>query len=431
MDTSQLLFLIFMVITTSECSGTAEPKYQKMDKKSYTLLEGEAFYLEPYDVASGLSDEDIKWYKNETEKIPTDKNKNVHYHGEALFFLNLLPENSGNYTAWETDPSSGKCYKYDVEVNVVNSSHMMNYGEIKNSDMNKMIPCPDPVKKTCQRLKGKFRWNKDNKALQGHHQDALWIDNASKDDEGIYTCICTWTYNGKEYNSSASKELKVEDKVAYRDLEIISPKNKEQLADEGVGIKLKCSVYCGTTKISDCNASWMVDGIPFCPINGYNQTTKTVTENTSRKTSSTAILTIEKVSAKDFKTEFKCIGKGLFGKVSATLTLKRRDGKVYDAYVVYHMQSMDKATDDALCQFITKVLPSVLEEKCGYRLFINGRDDIPGEDRLELVEERMTQSRRLMVILTPGSGSELQSRDQCPASPHNSMIGGYDWQVGV
>ncbi|XP_028446556.1 interleukin-1 receptor-like 1 [Perca flavescens] len=496
MDTSQLLFLIFMVITTSECSGenttkcppncgppcpseegTAEPKYQKMDKKSYTLLEGEAFYLEPYDVASGLSDEDIKWYKNETEKIPTDKNKNVHYHGEALFFLNLLPENSGNYTAWETDPSSGKCYKYDVEVNVVNSSHMMNYGEIKNSDMNKMIPCPDPVKKTCQRLKGKFRWNKDNKALQGHHQDALWIDNASKDDEGIYTCICTWTYNGKEYNSSASKELKVEDKVAYRDLEIISPKNKEQLADEGVGIKLKCSVYCGTTKISDCNASWMVDGIPFCPINGYNQTTKTVTENTSRKTSSTAILTIEKVSAKDFKTEFKCIGKGLFGKVSATLTLKRResiiplvigavcvllfvvlaavlvkcfaidltlffrsyfplssynkDGKVYDAYVVYHMQSMDKATDDALCQFITKVLPSVLEEKCGYRLFINGRDDIPGEDRLELVEERMTQSRRLMVILTPGSGSELQSRDQCPASPHNSMIGGYDWQVGL
>ncbi|KAF1382876.1 hypothetical protein PFLUV_G00148370 [Perca fluviatilis] len=231
MDTSRLLFLIFMVITTSECSGTTEPKCQKMDKRSYTLLEGEAFYLEPYDVASGLSDEDIEWYKNET-KIPTDKNENVHYHGEALFFLNLLPENSGNYTAWETDPSSGKCYKYDVEVNVVKSSYMKNllYGEIKNSDTNKMIPCPDPVKKTCQRLKGKFRWNKDKKPLQSRHEDDLWIDNASKDDEGIYTCICTWTYNGKEYNSSASRELKVEGNTSHGSAKSTAASRKGKLS---------------------------------------------------------------------------------------------------------------------------------------------------------------------------------------------------------
>lgn len=199
--------------------------------------------------------------------------------------------------------------------------------------------------------------------------------------------------------------------------------------------------------------------------------------NPSKNTVSTAVLTIEKVSARDFQTEFKCIGKGIYRTVSKTVTLKRResiiplviggvcvlvfclfagvlvkcfaidlalffrrclclrnhnkDGRVYDAYVVYQMQSLDKVTEDTLCQFITKILPSVLEEKCGYRLFIHGRDDIPGEDRLELVEDRMRQSRRLMVILTPGSGSESEIADHRPASPRNTAIGGFDWQVGL
>lgn len=52
---------------------------------------------------------------------------------------------------------------------------------------------------------------------------------------------------------------------------------------------------------------------------------------------------------------------------------------MYDAYVVYQTQKMDKGTEDKLSRFVTQVLPAVLEDKCGYRLFIHGRDDIPGE----------------------------------------------------
>lgn len=139
------------------------------------------------------------------------------------------------------------------------------------------------------------------------------------------------------------------------------------------------------------------------------------------------------------------------------------DLKAYDAYVAYQMQHLDKVSEDTLSCFITKVLPSVLEDKCGYRLFIHGRDDIPGEgqavflfnlqacsclrlkvlfslnsfimlvkfpiDRLELVEECMQQSKRLIVILTPGSGpADITGQPGSPALPQNSAAD-FDWQV--
>lgn len=58
---------------------------------------------------------------------------------------------------------------------------------------------------------------------------------------------------------------------------------------------------------------------------------------------------------------------------------------MYDAYVIYQMDCLDKATDNTLSQFTTKILPSVLEGKCGYRLFIHGRDDIPGQGQHPIV----------------------------------------------
>lgn len=58
------------------------------------------------------------------------------------------------------------------------------------------------------------------------------------------------------------------------------------------------------------------------------------------------------------------------------------DTRTYDAYVIYQMRCLDKATEEKLSLFITKILPSVLESKCGYRLFIHERDDIPGEGQL-------------------------------------------------
>ncbi|XP_062287827.1 interleukin-1 receptor-like 1 [Scomber scombrus] len=424
-----------------------------------------------------LPDEHFLWYKNSSkiEYISSDEKERIHHHGGALVFLNVSTEDSGFYTGQYN--RSGQCDNYRVEVNVFDASYKSNedilWGKIENSDVNKKVPCPDSVTSICDKFNGKFTWYKDFNILKGHHEDNIWIYDASKDDEGIYTCICTWEHNHILYNSSASRRLILLESSSPGEPEILP--NREQFADKGAETKLTCSVFCGTNAPKDCKASWHVNGKPFVNTKGYNQTIKTITENPSKKTISTAILTIERVSAGDFSKEYKCVGQSLYGKKSAPFTLKRRativplvigglcalllsvflamlvkyfaidlallfrpyfplsrqkDAKLFDAYVVYQTPSGDKAAEDTFCQFMTKILPSVLEEKCGYRLFIHGRDDIPGEDRLELVEDRMKLSRRLMVILTPGSKSGTEVPDICPTSPLNS-VGGFDWQVGL
>lgn len=59
---------------------------------------------------------------------------------------------------------SGRCLNHLVKFEVVNTSYrgskMLNYREIKNSDVNKKVPCPDPVNYTCNILKGNITWYK-------------------------------------------------------------------------------------------------------------------------------------------------------------------------------------------------------------------------------------------------------------------------------
>ncbi|XP_054471852.1 interleukin-1 receptor-like 1 [Anoplopoma fimbria] len=484
MDTSRLLLLIFMVIAAFECSGSDNLPIEDYDEERYSFVEGESLYFVPYALKTDPLNKNFTWFRttsdNKIENITTDENESVHHHGGVLLLLNPLTKDSGYYTGRRYYPS-GQWSNYYVEVNIYKPSPTIDsrliYGGVENSDQNKKVECPALINKICTTLKGNFTWNKDSKPLEGQHEAVLWIKGATKSDDDIYTCICTWTHNGKEYNSSGSRSVKHEDTSSHRVVEILSPTDKEQIAEEGVGIKLNCSVFCGINVKPRCNAIWHFDGAPPNRLAGYHQTTNTVNEEPSEKTISTATLTIDKVSAEDFKAKFKCIGRGLYTNGSTTLTLKPResimplvvggvcvflfcvfaaalvkcfaidlalffrscfplsrchkDGRLFDAYVVYQMQNADKVTEDALCQFVAKVLPFVLEEKCGYRLFIHGRDDIPGEDRLELVEDRMKQSRRLMVILTPGSGSESETSDQHPVSPQNPVVGGFDWQVGL
>ncbi|XP_042559964.1 interleukin-1 receptor type 1-like [Clupea harengus] len=96
------------------------------------------------------------------------------------------------------------------------------------------------------------------------------------------------------------------------------------------------------------------------------------------------------------------------------------DGKVYDAYVVYPRECV---CENALSVFLSFTLPAVLEDQCGYKLFIHGRDDLPGEDQAEQVERCMRLSRRLLVVMT-AVGS-------CGGKGVAPPLEEFDWQMGV
>lgn len=56
-----------------------------------------------------------------------------------------------------------------------------------------------------------------------------------------------------------------------------------------------------------------------------------------------------------------------------------KDGKSYDAYVSYlHGDELDLSST---MTFALQSLPAVLEERYGYKLFISGRDELPGEGK--------------------------------------------------
>lgn len=77
------------------------------------------------------------------------------------------------------------------------------------------------------------------------------------------------------------------------------------------------------------------------------------------------------------------------------------DGKIYDAYVIYPRAFRGgSAGTSSVEYFVHHTLPDVLENKCGYKLCIYGRDLLPGQGKaattgqgLKLTENKILERR--------------------------------------
>lgn len=73
-----------------------------------------------------------------------------------------------------------------------------------------------------------------------------------------------------------------------------------------------------------------------------------------------------------------CLLEGSGRVISLACLFSFSDEKLYDAYVLYPKYQRESQGHD-VDTLVLKILPEVLEKQCGYKLFIFGRDEFPGQ----------------------------------------------------
>uniref|UniRef100_A0A8C4ZD98 TIR domain-containing protein n=1 Tax=Gadus morhua TaxID=8049 RepID=A0A8C4ZD98_GADMO len=346
--------------------------------------EGEAVYI----VSDTLRDADVNqtiqftWRREKgNTSISSSEEERIHHHGPALLFLPMYLNDSDLYiTLYQL--SNPDLLLNEPCLTCLNPTCSL---------MNR--PLCKPFLKTCLTPVS----SKNSTLMPGEAGEDLQLLGVTKADSALYTCRCTWRHmEHMAYNTTASRNLFVQGQ---------SP----------TPLRLKL----GSLGSEHDNM-----------------------EERSKKSFITSTLIIDKVQESDLKASFRCRAKSPTKVKYHYLTLKRMgswyvftrcftsalcllpvlDGLQYDVYVVYQSE---KVMEEILSRFLFQALLQVLEQKCGFRVFIHGRDAIPGEGLR--FNERVMLSRRLMVVLTPGSEVN-ETLGSSPSGPPSEAV---DWQVGL
>uniref|UniRef100_A0A672TEW0 Interleukin 1 receptor type 1 n=1 Tax=Strigops habroptila TaxID=2489341 RepID=A0A672TEW0_STRHB len=370
-------------------------------------------------------DYNLTWYKvgNQTA-VPRDKLSRIHQQKNLIWFLPAMLEDSGDYECVIRNLTS--CWRMCTKVTVFERTdglclnEKFAVGELIFTLSSAKVVCPHLDHFRNEKNFQPVRWYKDCQLLEGERfafsNSDLIIFNVTVHDQGNYTCETTYTCNGKQYNIS-------------RDISL--------------------TFYGFICHLLDREET-SYDGRPAHSVK----------------------LVILEVNSEDYEQPFVCQASNAFGQVASYIILKHRapdiqrwltggllslliltfitfiiykifkidlvlwyrnsvfetfvfvlDGKIYDACVLYTKSSGSRSFY-RLETFVHRILPAILEQQCGYNLFILGRDDLPGEAVVSVADEILKQSRRLMIIL----GSEtsdcclLEDTTEQQLAVYNALI---------
>ncbi|XP_054831027.1 interleukin-1 receptor type 1-like isoform X2 [Eublepharis macularius] len=412
---------------------------------------------------SQQSDHNVTWYRNGSAiTLMEDNYLRIHQEGNLLWFIPAKIEDSGFY---ECRVGNSKRESKELQVFEKDDGLCFNKDVIYLQKLllenNGNLVCPDLEYFESEDSPLVVQWSKDchpglfeDKRFQalGH---SLSINNVNERDKGIYVCRTMYTYMGKQYNVSRAIHLNAY--VSPEKLpQIIYPHNNSVEVELGSNFLIECNASGETREIftswevngsalEDFDNSLIVETYEYVSLSGkWIVGTKfniSVVKNKHYLTFSCFVWTPTLDEIAVYITLLhptKHIQSYLIGGLvsplliilAAVLTYKvfkvdivlwyrqscqplfRKevsDGKLYDAYVVYPSSVTNCIYSSDT--FVLKVLPEVLEKQCGYNLFICGRDDLPGQAVISVVDEAVRLSRRVIIVLAPGSYSCSMLRD--------------------
>ncbi|XP_010574014.1 PREDICTED: interleukin-1 receptor-like 1 isoform X3 [Haliaeetus leucocephalus] len=375
-----------------------------MTSETFDAMEGEALVIKCPRWSSSVK---VNWYHTNTYKIiPAEEEGSQVFSLERfLWFLPTCRQDSGNYSCVTHFPRNRtKSFNISVQVHPYKQGvcfpSQIHY---PNDTGRGKIVCP-----TIDNYKNAtlIQWYKDCKPLQGQRyfkgDKYIFINNPRKEDDGYYTCQFTYTHKGNVFNVSATRIFISKAKHSPLPPQILFPKDKGIIEVElGAALSLKCQARLGIKKQPIAVVTWDIDNIPVKHLDSSRFHEKThFFEGREQEYYGETTLHITEIKKEDLQANFTCVAVNEMQNTRATVTLKLKaqNGKIYDAYIIYPKSHTNEA--NFVEYFVYQIMPDILENKCGYKLCIYGRDIYPGEDTASAIEKRMQKSRRLIILLT-------------------------------
>ncbi|XP_030643513.1 interleukin-1 receptor type 1 [Chanos chanos] len=405
----------------------------------------------------------LTWYDLRTGLEVREEMGHTMIRGTRLWFLNSTLTDQGSYQCVVRTPE--RCYK-QTSVLHVELTREGECGRTQTTDqtlqalVNEMLVCP-LWSYTKHVDSFSIRWYKGCELLEENDKyafvrGALLLRDVSPEDAGFYTCRMTFQLGEITSEMAETIECKINEKYVLRP-QVIEPSNEDIKANLGAPFGKLCRVFVPGQDISSADVMWQenYEGeemfVSFDTSDRLHQ--KPVNQNRTKDGIwLERLLWFSEVLQYDFNRNFTCVvsshlgcptgqfvllpaepnlllpiglllglmaclftlGVTLYSMFKVELTLGFRsvfpffyastdsDGKLYDAYVAYPRVFGGDSSGKAEL-FALKTLPEVLEGHYGYKLFILGRDSLPGEAVVDAVEDSMARCRRLLLLYTSSS----------------------------
>ncbi|NWW29778.1 IL1R1 protein, partial [Panurus biarmicus] len=407
------------------------------------------------------SDYNLTWYKNgSATPVTTERDARIHQREGLLWFIPAMLEDSGLYecNVRSLNHSSKKTINLTVFKNdngLCFNGKMKFEQKVMSTKTGKII-CPDLEQfKDEENNQPEVHWSKeckpgfleDKRLLLAEGENAVLIRNITLQDRGNYTCHMVFTYMGKQYNVSRTISLEVKEKPPQMQPEFIYPRNNTIEVELGSHVVMECNVSSG---INGLIPFWQVNDEDVdifdetyreqfydsgCLGSGYSSSyagfafcfeLHEVFFSFVHPVNANIVGLGPKTMIQEFG-NFLCLLAcswifriNFYGSSFAHSLVS--DEKIYDAYVLYpkNRESCLYSSDI----FALKILPEVLERQCGYNLFILGRDDLPGEAVISVADEKIHQSRRVIIVLVPEPScySILEDESEKQLAMHSALI---------